>query len=500
VALADYYRREAVAIAQVLAGYDELAIAERLDATTLAVAYSREAAASLEGQSLVELTIRLTARLFPSISVVPPDDGDTLAVRLRSIAQTINPRLDLEPRSEPTVGISVGKGASQIAPATIYAGSNGWDALISTKRSVSVGDSSNPFGAGASAALAVANAFRCVFRRESPPQLDENLRLPTLGRSSRTQLPRDLDVGDVVLVGVGAVGNAAAWSLARAGLSGRLHLIDAETLDLGNLQRYVLADRSDEGRPKVDIAARQMRGTLRAVRHPETWQEFAAHRGTHWPTVLVALDSAADRRAVQASLPRWIANAWTQPGDLGVSSHRFTGEGPCLSCLYLPAAVQVSEDQIYAQALGIPDQFMQIRELMYHDQGAPAELLELVAGRLGVDRERVLEFTGRPIRTIYREGICGGAILPVGATGSPRVDVHVPLAHQSALAGILLGARCVAHAMDGSSRRDRLITRVNVMRPVNSRFMTQSAAKDPRGICICQDADWVRSFRRKYSP
>src|SRR6266403_734495 len=65
---------------------------------------------------------------------------------------------------------------------------------------------------------------------------------------------------------------------------------------------------------------------------PEKVAEFVRTAGYDWPHVLVALDTAADRRSVQASLPKWIANSWTQPGDLGLSVHgQFDGPGACLS-------------------------------------------------------------------------------------------------------------------------------------------------------------------------
>jgi len=35
------------------------------------------------------------------------------------------------------------------------------------------------------------------------------------------------------------------------------------------------------------------------------------------------------------------------------------------------------------------------------------------------------------------------------------------------------------------------------MRPLGS-YLTQPAAKDPRGICICQDADYRDVYQRKY--
>ena len=77
-----------------------------------------------------------------------------------------------------------------------------------------------------------------------------------------------------------------------------------------------------------------------------------------------------DRRAVQASLPEWIGNAWTQPGDLGVSLHRFQA-GACLSCLYLPAHATPSEDAIVAEALRIPDHVMEIRKSLHFSEPAP---------------------------------------------------------------------------------------------------------------------------------
>jgi hypothetical protein len=36
------------------------------------------------------------------------------------------------------------------------------------------------------------------------------------------------------------------------------------------------------------------------------------------------------------------------------------------------------------------------------------------------------------------------------------------------------------------------------MRPLGS-YLTQSAAKDSRGICICQDTDYRDAYKRKYT-
>ena len=72
---------------------------------------------------------------------------------------------------------------------------------------------------------------------------------------------------------------------------------------------------------------------------------------------------------MQGSLPRWIANAWTQLGDLGVSSHCFLGQDACLACLYLPTQKSKSQDQIVAEGLKIPQLRDQVRVLLGSGQG-----------------------------------------------------------------------------------------------------------------------------------
>jgi hypothetical protein len=89
-------------------------------------------------------------------------------------------------------------------------------------------------------------------------------------------------------------------------------------------------------------------------------------------------------------------------------------------------------------------------------------------------------------------------VLPLGHTGTPRSEVHVPLAHQSALAGVLLAARTVGKAIGVNGGTE--ITRVNVMRTISHpEFVTQPATKDTRGICICQDSDYLEAYRSKWS-
>ena len=61
----------------------------------------------------------------------------------------------------------------------------------------------------------------------------------------------------VLLVGAGGLGSPTAMYLAAAGV-GTLGLIDADVVDLSNLQRQLLHDTNDVGRPKVDSGAERI--------------------------------------------------------------------------------------------------------------------------------------------------------------------------------------------------------------------------------------------------
>ena len=144
MALADYYSRGALAAAQVLEGFDEGRFRARLEEFPVGVAFD-DASVTPEGEALLDLLTRLLARLYPSVTMLGPSRH---ARALAELATSINPAIEIG--GEPRVGICVGD-VEQPFETAFYAGSSGWDGLISTTRRQSVGDSENPFGAGVAA-------------------------------------------------------------------------------------------------------------------------------------------------------------------------------------------------------------------------------------------------------------------------------------------------------------------------------------------------------------
>ena len=496
MALADYFPRDALAISQVLQGFETDTFTEELEGVRVAIAFDEEAATSRDGRELLDLSVRLAARLYASLTFFTVPAGDEFAEELIALAISINPNIETSKSGIAHVAFSVGVDAPAIDAPTVHAGCDGWVGMVGTEGPYSTSNQGNPFGAGFAACLVAANLFRFLFLPDGKTLLDADINFPP-DSDSFPRLVASTLTDPMVLVGVGAVGNSAAWALARTPLTGQIHLVDPQVLELSNLQRYVLCARSDEGGIKVDIAAKVFRGALKALPHQGAWASFVEANGYKWERILVALDSAHDRRAVQASLPRWIANAWTQLGDLGVSSHSFLGQDACLACLYLPTQKSKSEDQVIAEGLKIPQFQTQVRFLLGNGEATGKEVCDAVASAWGIPTEKLDPYASRPIRELWVEGICGGGIIPLGEAGPASRELQVPLAFQSALAGILLAAETVSDVLKDGARRKTLVRRMDVLRPLGEPS-PQPALKAGTGGCICEDQDFVAAYRAKY--
>lgn len=502
MALADYFERSALAASQVLEGFDPGLFKQKLETTSVGIAFGPEATHDGEGAHVLDLVVRLMARLYPSLDITCQGPGDTQVARISRLARSINPAIGITHNGRADAGVVIGTGNPKFETA-IFAGADGWDAYVSATEAQPLGSTNNPLGSGVAACIAAANIFRRVFTPDWETEIDSHITLSTYSMNLDSTSPSisnfDWQLPDEgVLAGVGAIGMAAVWALARAPISGTIHLVDPEEVELSNLQRYVLVNRSEVGRPKVRIASRLLRGPLNGRPHQVDWREFVTRHGYRWSWVLTALDSAQARREVQSSLPQWVANAWTQPGDLGVSVHpTFGGLGACLGCLYLPEGKAANEDELIAVSLGIPGRVAEVRTLLHLGTPVPNALLMEIADALRLKRDDLDEFQDRPIRDLYVRGICGGALLPLGRAGTPSPAVHVPLPHQSALAGILLAAKLCRMAAGGKTSVTS-IARIDVLRKVPL-ILEQAALRRGDGRCLCDDADFTEAYTAKYS-
>jgi adenylyltransferase/sulfurtransferase len=91
------------------------------------------------------------------------------------------------------------------------------------------------------------------FTEEQVSRYARHIILPGIGGQGQQKL---MDAS-VLVIGAGGLGSPAAMYLAAAGV-GKIGLVDFDHVDLSNLQRQILHDTSDVGRPKVASAAERL--------------------------------------------------------------------------------------------------------------------------------------------------------------------------------------------------------------------------------------------------
>lgn len=503
MAIAPFFNKALLAASRILKGVDPDGVRALLEGKCVAVAFDDDAISTPEGRWIAELSVNLAARLYPSLTIAAEGEQATaFGTELRALAVGINPVIDFRPIEEASALLSIGQRHwADVKIPVVYAGAHGWQALVShcSPRSLSDG---NPFGAGAAACLAAAQIFRTLFAEYFSPFVHEEVCFSLLDYQVNGDVQPSVGTeclcDSVVLCGAGAIGNAALWALLRSQATGSLTVVDPEAVEESNLQRYILTDTDSVMRSKVQIVEERSAGSLlEIIPFLGTWGEFVTERHPlRFSLVATALDTAEARIETQASLPREIVNAWTQTGDLGVSRHNFLGDQACLACLYLSDKIRKNEDQIIAEALGFdasPNSapLMAVRNALYSNASVDENWILQIASALNVERGTLEPFLGRPLRTLYQEGICGGSILAtkIGA-------VEVPMAFQSAMAGIMLAAEIVKNRRGISA--DWVTTKVNLLRPIGA-FLSERQEKSRFGNCFCQDEDFIGAYNAKFS-
>lgn len=81
-----------------------------------------------------------------------------------------------------------------------------------------------------------------------------HLSLPEIGKAGQGKLKQ----GRVLIIGTGGLGSPAAYYLAAAGIS-TIGLMDADIVEMSNLQRQILHFTPDLGRPKIESAAEKLK-------------------------------------------------------------------------------------------------------------------------------------------------------------------------------------------------------------------------------------------------
>jgi len=467
------------------------------------------------------LATNLCARFYPRLHIVGPKE---LQEECAALALRINPQCDIDTASHSSA-VTLAWGCRSTAERQVVVSPVGWRVRVDQPSAEELVPT-NLFTSLTAANLGVGELFRTIFARFLPfgraCSTPGTFPLLTLEETAEDppELPHGIPLGRVHLAGAGAVGQAALYTLARLPVTGTLVAVDPESLALSNLQRYVLAFDDDVGRSKCALAARALSGTRLAFEGVEA--EWGADQLNLEPVecVCTALDTVAARIGVQVGLPHRIYNAWTQPADVGWSRHEVFGEEPCLGCLYIPSGPRPSQHELIGRALRQAD----LRVLAYLTANVPVNrplqpeqlprlvnlplppdsaswversILEDIGQALQMDSSQLSAWNGKQISDLYQEGICGGAIVSDTRGDLPQ-DVAVPLAHQSAFAGVMLALELVVSSTPElrSFRSPFVEARFDVLAGLPQVF---GRPRQRTQGCFCTDESYLARYRKKWN-
>lgn len=198
-----------------------------------------------------------------------------------------------------------------------------------------------PFGALAAAGLGAGEAFKSAMHKLLPHALNPGNTAARFADTNEVRFelaPPDTpfcrDLEEIDFVSGGAINNAVLYCLARIpAVTAQGRIVEPDTAELTNLNRYMLLLRSGCETPKAHGLAEILRGGFRFQPLPQRYEHALLDSiAPLAPTVVVGVDHIPTRWAVQQAMPEWLVIGATTHWSAMASFHS-EGLG-CARCLH----------------------------------------------------------------------------------------------------------------------------------------------------------------------
>lgn len=336
--------------------------------------------------------------------------------------------------------ISIGVKLPQDTESGIAIGADGWN--ISANQSVRLSDNSNPVGPFCAAALASSEAFKIIFCRSNIE--DQILPMPSqffwnawFGNGDVPPIDLNLHFEEMHIFGVGAVSHGFLWILKNwpHDIDGTVHLIDPDSYEVSNAQRYLGMSMEDWNKPKVEQMAKNLKQchpNLDVKTHHKDMNQYFMDENPdcNVSLAIAGLDSVEGRREMALKLPKNIINMWTSENHVGASRFSFEDSWPCLYCVYPEEKQEIPDETgvIFCE-FGKALQPSRIRELLSSGQPLSLDDAIKIGKKTHIEPDSII---GQPIRSV-RGHVCSamGIQLPKSST-----EEQIPFVFASGLAGL----------------------------------------------------------------
>jgi molybdopterin/thiamine biosynthesis adenylyltransferase len=345
-------------------------------------------------------SLRLLVRISGDVSVWLPAGCEGLLAAAKAEAGRISFRIpvkfldDVPDYTEYDAILCVGTTARPELPWTVV-NSNGWLVRVSSGTSPLPPETGqyNPIAALAAVCLGVTDVFKRLLRVvEVRGPLFDGLSFSLLtyktGKSDPgPPLPEILHL-DLLIVGVGAIGNGVIHLLSVLQTTGRAWVIDRQTFQPENLGTCLLIGPEDLAIQKAHFAETVLSPRLQVRGFSEDLSAFRKRLGTEVPhpaLVLNGLDNIDARHEVQAMWPDLIIDGAIGAFGCQVSRHPWGEDTACLKCLF-PRETGEPAEQVASRVTGLrPERAAQLLESVTEEDviTAPEDKRDWLKARVG---------------------------------------------------------------------------------------------------------------------
>ncbi len=478
-----------------------------------------------QAQMIFSLVVNLSARLFPifqKLDIVVPQDvpltfpaprwsAATLHDHIRLLLEAIRPpnliwQFHQKPTDEPRCFLSIGPLPHRADGDAIYIGSNGWNLTVSPDSPVAVGSDLNPVGAYAAACFGVAEAckrFLAPLSLSVPVvPLDRPLTFSTFTYRTGESEPNPpissaFDLGRITMVGLGAGGGAAIFTLASFyELSGQFAAIEPDVITVSNLNRYILADANDANeqaqKRKTDVVGSLLSRfpSLKTRLFCSSFGEVKKKLQTEdFRFVVAGVHSREARRELQYETPMilWDMGA-THDGEFRIW-RMVLGTTECMFCKH-PLTDKDPEREKAAQLereVGLSvERWLQL--LKDNEPFSEADVAVIREHRRSTETRWALPEPGQRYDDWFGDQ-CGRLNLPA-------IDDEIPIPFAPVMAGVLVAGEVIKERLFPGQQLDSyywntLLGRFLPRHKPNRRAPTETCR-------FCKDNDFIEQYQRRW--
>ncbi|MCX6543516.1 MAG: ThiF family adenylyltransferase [Acidobacteria bacterium] len=323
--------------------------------TSCAVCVSEATAATPAGQVMVLAAANLLSRWCRRVTIVLPptsvhpllrlgiaDLGELILAQMRDA----DPFGDFVIKADGAIAVEIALGIGEDAcftsnAANVFINASGWHAAVSLERPFELPPTAGPnwLGAIAAACLGVGQAFKIALHMPAMHFVRNGVfdlfQLNWSHDNGHASWPPELHVGNVLMVGAGSVGSAAAYCMRFAGLAGSITIVDKDRVKVENLNRSAVFGRGTVGLTKADAVARFLASSALTPTPVDLWwHEFLKQRrrsSFDFDVWLPLANEGNVRLGMQHNVPPLMVHASTT-ANWGVNHGRhMPGRDDCLA-------------------------------------------------------------------------------------------------------------------------------------------------------------------------